>query len=126
MEFEKSSKAMVDFFDKIAPREPDVERKKLFGYPACFINGNMFTGLHGNKLLVRLDEKERAAFLENEGTAVFEPMPGRPMREYAVASAAMLADAKLIARWIAASAEYARKLPAKEKKARKGRSASGG
>ena len=119
MEFEKSSQAMIDFFDKIAPKEPDIERKKVFGYPACFINGNMFVGLHGNKLLVRLDDAERLSFLKNEGTAIFEPMPGRPMREYAVASPAMLANAKDMVRWIAKSAEYVCKLPAKEKKVRK-------
>ena len=44
MEFEKPSQAAIDAFDAIVP--PPVERRKMFGMPACFVNGNMFAGVY--------------------------------------------------------------------------------
>ena len=29
--------------------EPGVERRQMFGYPACFVGGNMFTSLHQDR-----------------------------------------------------------------------------
>lgn len=119
MEFEKASEDMVKMFGELAPSQPDVERKKMFGYPTCFINGNMFIGLHGNKFIIRLNAADRESLLKQKGTEVFAPMPGRPMREYVVVPRAMLAERSIIAGWINKSADYARSLPPKEKKPRK-------
>jgi TfoX/Sxy family transcriptional regulator of competence genes len=55
----------------------------MFGGPAYFVNGNMFAGVLGEQLMVRLDADDRAELLDADPGAVpFEPMPGRPMREY--------------------------------------------
>jgi TfoX N-terminal domain len=55
----------------------------MFSYPCCFINGNMFTCLHESHWIVRLSEEDREA-LEAEGGKIFDPMGGRPMREYRI------------------------------------------
>lgn len=70
-------------FESLVPEHPDVRTRPMFGNVAAFVNGNMFTGLYGSDVFVRLPEKDRAA-LTGEGGAALEPMPGRPMREYVV------------------------------------------
>lgn len=42
VKFEKSSPERLESFERLMPGDPDIMHRKLFGYPACFINGNMF------------------------------------------------------------------------------------
>ena len=58
-----------------------VEVRKMFGYPAAFVGGNLTAGLHQENVMVRLPEAEREERLA-DGWSLFSPMPGRPMREY--------------------------------------------
>ena len=116
MEMEKSSPELIEFFTNALPRDPDVEHKKMFGYPTCFVKGNMFTGLHGSSMTLRLGEEKRQEFIGNYNAHLFEPMPGRPMREYVVVPTEVLADTGLLAIWLQESLTYVRSLPIKEKK----------
>lgn len=84
------------------PSAPTVVRKKMFGYPVAFVNGNMFAGLHQRSLVLRLGEKERAEFLRQKGSAQFEPMPGRPMKACVTAPSALLEDKAGLRRWLEA------------------------
>jgi TfoX/Sxy family transcriptional regulator of competence genes len=63
----------------------DCEKRLMFGYPAYFINSNMFVGLFQDQLFVRLSEQHveelRAA---HHVLSNLEPMPGRPMKDYYV------------------------------------------
>jgi len=34
--------------------------RKMFGYTAYFFNGNMFVGVHGDKLFLRLSDADMA------------------------------------------------------------------
>jgi TfoX/Sxy family transcriptional regulator of competence genes len=97
------------------------EHRKMFGYPAAFVNGNMFAALHEVGLVLRLPEAERQTFLKLKGTSQFEPMPGRFMKEYVVAPADMTGHPEVVARWIRKAHAYGSSLPAKAKKARPGR-----
>ena len=54
------------------------------GWPCCFVNGNLFAGLHKQSMIFRLSEKDLATFLKQEGAAEFEPMPGRKMKGYGI------------------------------------------
>jgi len=41
--FEKANAEMVSFFDAIAPAAgAGIEKRKMFGYPCRFVNGNLF------------------------------------------------------------------------------------
>jgi TfoX/Sxy family transcriptional regulator of competence genes len=82
-------------------------------------NGNMFAGLYQDSLILRLPEEERARFLKLKGAQRFEPMPGRPMREYIVVPEGMLKSPKQLNTWLGRSFEYARSLPPKAKKKNK-------
>jgi TfoX/Sxy family transcriptional regulator of competence genes len=93
------------------------ERRKMFGYPCSFVNGNMFAGLFQTGLFLRLSEPDRAAFLKLPGATRFEPMPGRPMREYVTAPTDMVHRPGLVAKWLSRAYTYASSLPAKAGKA---------
>ena len=116
MQMPKSSPDTLELFEAIVPADLDVERRKMFGYPCAFVNGNMFTGVHGDYVILRLGEAERAEFLALPGAHGFEPMPGRPMKEYVVPSDNQLQDRDFLLAWMAKSLAYARSLPPKAKK----------
>jgi len=105
---------LVQIFDEVGPGPP-VVRKKMFGYPAAFINGNMFAGLFQDKVIVRLAERERADLIR-EGGSPFEPMPGRPMREYVVLPAAVVQEKTRLSSWMKKALAHAGGLPPKTPK----------
>ena len=114
----KAPQSLIDTFEAVMPGPPEVEHRKMFGYPTCFVNGNLMGGLHQSDMILRLPESDREALLA-EGGRPFEPMAGRPMREYVVAPEAMLDDHLRLQDWIAKSLAYASSLPPKERKPRK-------
>ena len=114
MKWRKAPEHMVELFDElVAVLPPDVERRKMFGFPCVFVNGQLFAGLHQENLMLRLGEADRQSFLHLDGAAQFEPMPGRPMREYVVAPARMRENHSELLAWLEKSCAYARTLPAK-------------
>src|SRR5918999_1478664 len=92
-----------------------LEPRKMFGYPAVFLGGNMVAGLYQDTVMVRLPEAERRDRLD-AGWSLFEPMPGRPMREYVALPLELVADAAETRAWIERAAAYVRTLPPKEAK----------
>jgi hypothetical protein len=116
MDWTKSSAELVNLFSELAPKDPRVQQKKMFGWPCCFVEGNLFLGLHKESMMFRLSEKDRAIFLGLDGTALFEPMPGRKSKATVVFTNALARDRKELGKWIARSLDYASALPAKTKK----------
>ena len=53
MSFEKSSPERIASFDAALPDDPRIQKKKMFGYPAAFVNGNFFAGLHEENVVMR-------------------------------------------------------------------------
>jgi TfoX/Sxy family transcriptional regulator of competence genes len=109
---------LVDRFLSLVPDDPGVEVRRMFGCPCFFYGGNMFAGVHQENLFVRLGDDDRAALLALPGAGRFEPMAGRPMREYVCVPQAMLTDQPALEAWLARSLVYLRTLPAKQKKPR--------
>jgi TfoX/Sxy family transcriptional regulator of competence genes len=114
MQWKKSSPALVELFSRVAPGAP-AEKRQMFGYPAAFVNGNMFIGLHQDDFILRLPDDARADLLKKKGAHVFEPMPGRPMKEYIVAPSSLIKDEDELRRWIGRSLQYASSLQPKKK-----------
>lgn len=115
MAWKKAPASLIEAFDGALPRDARVERRKMFGYPCAFVNGNMFAGTHEHRLIVRLAEEQRDALLALPGAGRFEPMPGRVMREYVVVPLDMLADRAALAHWLRRSFDYAAALAPKRK-----------
>jgi TfoX/Sxy family transcriptional regulator of competence genes len=117
MKFEKAPASLVATFDRALARSGG-ERRQMFGYPCAFEAGQMFCGIFGPTIVVRLAEAEREAFLA-KGARPFEPMPGRRMKEYVVLPAAVVGDDAKLTRWFETARGYAKTLPPKKKAARK-------
>ena len=113
MKWRKPPEILVQKFSEIVPQDRRVERRKMFGYPAAFVAGNLFMGLHQEALILRLSDEDRAAFLRINGASVFEPMPGRSMREYVVVPSSMVDRGTSLAGWIRRSLDYAAFIPPK-------------
>lgn len=114
--WEKSSDRLVALFEELVPQEPGVTMKKMFGWPCCFVNGNLFAGLHKQSMIFRLSDADQAAFLELGGTGEFEPMPGRKMRAYVTMTDPVGRKPDVLAHWMQRSLEFTRSLPPKAKK----------
>jgi TfoX/Sxy family transcriptional regulator of competence genes len=113
MAWKKAPEDLVERFHAALPADARVERRTMFGYPCAFVGGNMFTGTHEHRIIVRLPEEKRRALLAQPGATPFEPMPGRVMREYVVVPGPMLDQPKVLASWLSAAFGYAATLPAK-------------
>jgi TfoX/Sxy family transcriptional regulator of competence genes len=106
----------VAAFDAATSGLAGAEPRKMFGYSCVFAEGNMFAGLHEAGMVLRLPDEKRAEFLRLKGSAPFEPMPGRVMREYVVVPTVLLNAPEQLREWVEKSLSYVSSLPAKEKK----------
>ena len=116
MAFPRPDAASKAFFDSLVPDDSRVQVRPMFGNVAGFVNGNMFIGVFGEAVFVRLAEADRAALLKTPGTAVFEPMSGRPMKEYVAFPEAWRDEPDKVMVWIARSLDWVGAMPAKAKK----------
>ena len=114
----KPSEQAKNDFRELLPEEPAVAAKPMFGNLAGFVNGNMFTGLFGEQLFVRVTDADREALLK-EGGADFAPMAGRPMKGYVTLPTGWAGRRDATRRWIDRALETTRVLPAKVAKAKK-------
>jgi TfoX/Sxy family transcriptional regulator of competence genes len=102
-------------FRALVPEDPAVATRPMFGNLAAFVNGNMFAGLFGEDLFVRLAEEEQAAVIE-QGGGKFEPMAGRAMKGYVTLPGSWRSEPGVAEGWIARSLAFARALPPKQAK----------
>jgi TfoX-like protein len=124
MDFPRADPAAVARFRGLLPDDVAVGVRPMFGHPAAFVGGNMFLGVFGGDVFVRLSERDRPAALLLDGARVFEPMPGRAMREYIVLPPAVIDDPTLSRPWVDRSLGYARSLRPKAPKPPAARSSS--
>jgi TfoX/Sxy family transcriptional regulator of competence genes len=115
----KSPEELQERFAAAVAGIEGLEQRKMFGYPAGFIGGNMTTGLHQDSWIVRLPADERSRLLD-EGWSTFEPMAGRPMREYLALPNEVIDDPDQAREWVERAAAYVRTLPPKAPKKEKG------
>jgi TfoX/Sxy family transcriptional regulator of competence genes len=123
MPWKKSPPALIEAFDAALPRDPRAERRSMFGYPCAFVHGQMFTGLHEDRMIVRLDDRGRTELLAIPGAEPFEPLPGRLMKEYVVVPPRIVESGLALREWVERAFAYALTLPPKEKKLRPAKAA---
>jgi TfoX/Sxy family transcriptional regulator of competence genes len=114
MKMPKVAAPAVERFRALASAIPSVEQKLVFGQPAAFVNGNMFFGVFGDQLFVRLSEADTEEARDSVGGRPFEPMAGRPMRGYTVLPSGVWADPKRARQWVERSLQFAQSLPSKK------------
>jgi hypothetical protein len=110
--FQEAPPELVERFTAVMAGFPDARRKKMFGYPAAFVGGNMATGLFADTWVVRLPAEEIEP-AKASGASPFEPIPGKPMKAFVVIPAADVADDAAIRRWVERGLAFAASMPAK-------------
>jgi TfoX/Sxy family transcriptional regulator of competence genes len=102
-----------DFFASVVPDHPGVAIRPMFGQLSAFVNGDMFMGIFGDDVFVRLPADDRETLI-GAGGGPFEPMAGRPMREYVVLPGAWRDEPDRVRAWAARALDHAEELPAKQ------------
>jgi TfoX/Sxy family transcriptional regulator of competence genes len=115
MKMPKPSEQDKEYFRSLAPDDPRVEVKPMFGNLGAFVNGNMFMGLFGSDVGVKLDESGREELLREEGAGPFGPEE-RPMGGYVTIPAAWRSNPDAAEQWVTRSFTTVAALPPKKKK----------
>lgn len=124
MEMAKASDEDKERFRSVVPENPDVIVKPMFGNLGAFVNGNMFAGLFGATIGVKLSDADRQALESTERTVPFGPVE-RPMGGYTglpeVWNAEGEGDLARAKAWVEKAHAYVAELPPKAPKAAKAR-----
>ena len=116
MQIPKPTDADRERFRALVPDEPNVEARPMFGNLGAFVNGNMFMGLFGSDIGLKLDDVDRTKLAAQPGAGPFGPAE-RPMAGYVTLPADWTARKTMP--WIAKAHAVAAALPAKHAKAKK-------
>jgi len=73
---------------EVLERYPDVTSGAMFGMPCAKVAGKAFMGSFDGGAVFKLDEPLRGQALALDGSALFDPSGGRPMREWVVVTMA--------------------------------------
>jgi len=122
MEIPKPAEEDKEFFRSLIPAQPAVEIKPMFGNLGAFVQGNMFAGLFGTAVGVRLDDVASQELAAIDGSGPFGPAE-RPMGGYLSLPPAWRGSPGLAAAWVERALAYVSTLPPKVKKPRTARSA---
>jgi TfoX/Sxy family transcriptional regulator of competence genes len=123
MAWTKSPDALVNLFIESLPDDPRIERRKMFGYPSAFVNGNMFAGVFQDQVFARLAPDQKATLEATYGPLPFEPMAGRPMKDYTRLPDEVLEDEAATGEYLKKALAWSAALPAKVKAAKAARKA---
>jgi len=123
MKMPKPSDQAKAAFSGLVPDDPSITLRPMFGNLAAFVNGNMFSGLFGEDLFVRLPDEE-AAQVKRQGGRPFEPMPGHAMSGYVMVPATWQKKPDAVRAWVVRALALTRSMPAKAKKPAKAKAAA--
>jgi TfoX/Sxy family transcriptional regulator of competence genes len=112
----RPDKESVDLFHTLVPQDDRVTVRPMFGNISAFVNGNMFFGVFGSDLFVRLSGEDQVELLKNKGSSMLEPMKGKPMKDYVVLPGNWRVKPETLRSWISKSLEWSSKLPPKKAK----------
>ncbi|OHD12105.1 MAG: hypothetical protein A2086_04620 [Spirochaetes bacterium GWD1_27_9] len=115
MDFKKPSEQTIKFLDEKLINF-NAQRKKMFGSPVYFVNNNMFSGVYGDDIFIRLNEENQKEFYSKfSDTTKFSPM-GKTMKEYVVIPKSLYDNENILYEWFNISFNFVLSLPTKEKK----------
>jgi TfoX/Sxy family transcriptional regulator of competence genes len=123
VEIPKATEEDKEFFRSLIPEDPAVEIKPMFGNLGAFVHGNMFAGLFGASVGVRVDDAASEELAAIDGSGPFGPA-GRPMGGYTSLPSAWRSSPDLAARWVDRALAHVRSRPPKVKKSKKAKSGS--
>jgi len=110
MQIPKPSESDRARFQALVPNDPRVAVKPMFGNLGAFVNGNMFMGLFGADIGVKLARADADELLATKGAGPFGPAE-RPMGGYVTLPT--MGDRPVLDAWVARSLAYVASLPPK-------------
>src|SRR5271166_3510667 len=111
MKWTKAPEELTTRFNAALPRHPDLQPRKMFGYAAAFVKGTFFSGLHQDNCVIRVPDEVKAALPQLAGAAAFDPMGGRPMKQWWVVPKAVSADGDALRALLAKAFARVQQLP---------------
>ena len=115
MTMPKPSEQAKAAFQKLVPPDPAVSTRPMFGNLSAFVNGNMFCGLFGEALFVRVSNEDQSK-IRKQGGKPFEPMAGRAMTGYVVVPSGWQKKPDATRAWIVTALTWSKALPPKQAK----------
>ena len=93
------------------------KRRSMFGTVSWFANSNeqMFTGVWGDRVNARVGEDAVAELVGAGEADPFEPMPGRPMKEYVLLPVESVSEDADLQTWVERALAFAEGLPPKRR-----------
>lgn len=86
---DEAAVAALDDIVEALSTQADLQRASMFGMPSARRRGGKaFAGIYGTDLVLKLDGPAHAEALTLSGAHLFEPMAGRPMKQWVVVPAA--------------------------------------
>ncbi len=111
----KSGPELIDLYENIASQLTGIEKRKIFGCPCAFVNGNMFFGVFQDQLFLRMGENLRHSLSDDIQFEPLAPM-GRTMKDYVLIPPDLRTDQARLLTLIQNSLIQALSLPPKIKK----------
>jgi hypothetical protein len=115
MQMPRPTEADKERFRDLVPNESIVEVKPMFGNLAAFVHGNMFMGLFGSDIGVKLSPADQEP-IRAAGGGDFGPAE-RPMGGFV--SLPVSAEPAQLKEWIGAALAHVGSMPPKQPKTRK-------
>ena len=106
----------MKLFRTLVPDDTRVTVRPMFGNLSAFVNGNMFFGIFGTDLFLRLSIADQKELLKNKGASMLEPMKGKPMKDYVVVPGTWRDRPEPLSSWISKALQWSGKLPPKKPK----------
>lgn len=119
MKLTKPSPGLIAEFKAVVQQLPRAEPRKMFGYDAVFVSGNMAVGLWKNTCVVKLSEADQAELLRRGAAVPFAPMKGRVMSGWLELSEELAHDSEELLEWSRRAVEFVAALPPKPQRAAK-------
>jgi TfoX/Sxy family transcriptional regulator of competence genes len=117
MAWKKSPQQLVDRFNAALPKAADVQPRKMFGYACAFVNGNFFSGLFEDGVVIRLPDGLRDRFPELANAKGFNPMKtANGMKDWYEIPKVIAGSGERLKKLLAATHVEVRKLPPKVRK----------
>jgi TfoX/Sxy family transcriptional regulator of competence genes len=119
MKLIKPSAGLITEFRAMASQLSHGVLRKMFGYDAVFVNGNMAVGLWQNTCVVKVSPADQAVLLKRGVAVPFAPMKGRTMTGWLELSEELAHDPEELLAWSQRAVSFIATLPPKVKKASK-------
>ena len=119
MKLIKPSAGLIAEFKAVQEQLREAQPRKMFGYDALFVNGNMAVGLWQNTCVLKLSEAEQKKLLSAGNATPFMPMPGRPMTGWVELSEELANDPEELLEWSRRAVTFVATLPPKAARGQK-------